>query len=159
MSIRSTAKAIIVDNGKILFNRCHDKFNGEYYSLPGGGQNTYETLCEAVVRECLEETGYTVIPVKFAALCETICDDEDFRERYPDYAHKMYHIFFCRLSGAERKLPTETDDLQVESEWVDTSRLASVNLLPKAVGENILTIVNGDAPLFLGSAHIRFNHG
>lgn len=86
MSIRSTAKAIIANDGKILLNRCYDRYHGEYFSLPGGGQNAYETLYEAVVRECLEETGYTVTPIDFAALFEEICDNPDIREKPPEYA-------------------------------------------------------------------------
>lgn len=159
MSIRSTAKAIIVDEGKILLNRCSDRYNGEYFTLPGGGQNTYETLSDAVIRECLEETGYTVIPVRFAALCEEICDSGEFRERFPEYAHKMIHIFLCRLKDKKTMAPTETDDLQTGSEWVAMERLDKIRLLPKAVGANILKIVNSDFPLFLGSEHIPFNHG
>ena len=42
MSVRSTAKAIIIHNDKILLNKCYDKNNGHYYSLPGGGQEKYE---------------------------------------------------------------------------------------------------------------------
>ena len=52
MGIRSTAKAIIVQNGKILLNKCVDEKNGDYYTLPGGGQNTFESLSETLVREC-----------------------------------------------------------------------------------------------------------
>ena len=83
MSIRSTAKAIVVDHGRVLLNLCRDQWNGEYYTLPGGGQETYETIAQALVRECREETGYTVRPVRFAALCEEICDDPLMREQYP----------------------------------------------------------------------------
>ena len=36
MSIRSTAKAIVVDRGRVLLNLCQDQWNGEYYTLPGG---------------------------------------------------------------------------------------------------------------------------
>lgn len=68
MGIRSTAKAIITNKDKVLLNKCFDQHNGEYYSLPGGGQHTYETLHEAVIRECFEETGYCVIPKRFVAL-------------------------------------------------------------------------------------------
>ena len=56
MGVRSTAKAIIINKDKVLLNKCFDKHNGEYYSLPGGGQQTFETLQEAVIRECFEET-------------------------------------------------------------------------------------------------------
>ena len=69
MGIKNAAKALIINNGKILLNKCQNSLgdaweaipNGAvYYDLPGGGQNQYETLTEAVKRECLEETGYTV---------------------------------------------------------------------------------------------------
>ena len=50
MSIRSTAKAIVVDRGRVLLNLCRDQWNGEYYPRPGGGQETYETIAQALVR-------------------------------------------------------------------------------------------------------------
>ena len=159
MGIRSTAKAIVINDGKILVNKCYDQYNGEYFSLPGGGQNTYETLHDAVVRECLEETGYTVFPVRFAALCEEICDHREFREKYPDYAHKMVHIFLCNLANEKVNTPTEQDNMQIGSEWIALGHLSDIRLLPKAVGENLPKIIQSDSPLFLGSAHIPFNHG
>lgn len=159
MSIRSTAKAIILNDNKLLLNKCVDEYNGEYYSLPGGGQNKFETLTEAVVRECIEETGYSVVPVRFAALCEEICDDFEFRQSRPEYAHKMYHIFVCKLLGEAAKIPTETDELQTGTEWLDVGSLENIRLLPKVVGESILKIIGSEKPLFLGSEHIESNHG
>jgi len=53
-----------------------------YYDFPGGGQNQYETLEEAVRRECLEETGYTVVVDRLAGIFEEICTDERFRAEY-----------------------------------------------------------------------------
>ena len=159
MGIRSAAKAIIIKGDKILLNECKDIKNGDYYSLPGGGQQKYETLYEAVVRECLEETGYTVIPIRFAALCEEICMDTEIREIYPEYAHKMYHIFICELENKEVKAPTEKDCMQLDSKWIEMDVLQSVRILPKLVGSNILGIINGTVSAFLGSEHIDFNHG
>jgi len=63
------------------------------------------------------------------------------------------------LLNEEKKIPTEKDDLQLESEWVSISQLTNIRLLPEVVGDNILKIINNDAPLFLGSEHIPFNHG
>jgi len=154
MSIRSTVKAIIIKEGKMLLNRCHDSKFGDYFSLPGGGQHQYETLQEAVIRECLEETGYTVIPIRFAALCETIFTDETFRKNHPNHTHRMYHIFICELLDTEQTMPTNKDSMQVSSEWVDMSLITSTNdirLFPMAVGDNIQDILNGTAPVFLGS--------
>ncbi|MCL2386325.1 MAG: NUDIX domain-containing protein [Defluviitaleaceae bacterium] len=154
MSIRSTVKAIIVNDGKILLNRCRDDKFGDYFSLPGGGQNQYETLHEAVVRECLEETGYAVKPVRFAALCETIFTNEDFRKSNPNHTHRIYHVFICELCDSEKATPTEKDIMQVSSEWVDISAVSSaknLRLFPTAVGDNIQSILDGTSPVFLGS--------
>ena len=79
MGIRNDAKAIILDGNRILLNKCHAPQMGDYFSLPGGGQNQYETMEEAVVRECLEETGYTVVPEAFVALYEEIYTCEAVR--------------------------------------------------------------------------------
>ena len=159
MGIRSTAKAIIVHDGKVLLNKCSDKVNGDYYALPGGGQHQYETLTEALVRECLEETGYAVRPVRFAALCEEICMHEGFRQKYPDYAHKMYHIFLCELESEAAIAPTEADSMQVGFEWIDLGALGGIRLLPKLLGEKVVQVIDGEAPTFLGSEHLDFNHG
>ena len=64
MSARNSAKAVVINNGKLLVNRCHSRF-GEYFTLPGGGQRTGEMLTETVRRELLEETGYTAADMQF----------------------------------------------------------------------------------------------
>jgi len=154
MSIRNTVKALIIKDNKILLNRCRDEKFGDYFSLPGGGQNKYETLHEAVVRECLEETGYHVKPVRLAALCETIFTNEESRKNHPNLAHRMYHVFICELLDSQQSTPTEKDAMQVGSEWVDISQLTAtsdVRLFPMAVGENLQEILDGTAPVFLGS--------
>ena len=154
MSIRNTAKAIIIKDGKILVNRCHDKQFGDYFSLPGGGQHQYETLQDAVVRECLEETGYAVTPVRYAALCETIFTNAEYRKKHPDHTHRMYHVFICEITDAKPVIATEKDNAQVGSEWIDINWIAaadSTRLFPMAVGENIQAILEGTSPVFLGS--------
>jgi 8-oxo-dGTP diphosphatase len=159
MGVRSTAKAIIIDQGKILLNQCHDEHNGTYYALPGGGQDRYETLHQALARECLEETGYTVEPLRFAALYEEICDDPHIREHYPEYAHKLLHIFVCRLRTIAAVPPVETDEAQIGIAWIAFSDLEQARVLPAPVGRCLRSLIENDTPLFLGSDHIRFNHG
>lgn len=159
MSIRSTAKALIVNGDKVLLNKCRDDRNGDYYSMPGGGQNKYETLYDAVIRECMEETGYEVKPLQLVGICEEICLDLEFQRKYPDYAHKMYHIFTCALVNDKPKPPTEIDSMQICSEWIDIESLTKVRILPTVLGEQILDVLHGVAPIFLGSELISFNHG
>ena len=154
MSIRSTVKAIIIKDDKILINRCRDEKHGDYFSLVGGGQNQYETLHETVVRECLEETGYTVQPIKFAALCESIFTNEQFRSKNPEHTHRMYHVFICEILDKKRIIPTGKDSQQTDSEWVDINTVKNIRLFPKIVRDNIRDIINGTAPIFLGSEYI-----
>ncbi|MEA5049528.1 MAG: NUDIX domain-containing protein [Eubacteriales bacterium] len=158
-SVRSTVKALILHDGKILLNRCYDRKNGEYYSLPGGGQNQYETLPEALIRECREETGYTVELVRFAALMEEICLDPEIRDLYAEYAHKMLHIFVCSLTKEKAEKPTETDDLQVACEWIPVESIPALKLLPVQVKKNFEKLMQSECPIFLGSVYLEHNHG
>jgi len=80
MPIRCTSKAIIVRDGRILLNRCRQLNGRIYYDLPGGGQHTYETLEDALIREVREETGYTVRVVRFAGMAEEIYTSALMRE-------------------------------------------------------------------------------
>ena len=52
--IRNSAKAVIIQNEKILLTKNKDDF-GFFYLFPGGGQDHGEELKDAVKRECLEE--------------------------------------------------------------------------------------------------------
>lgn len=159
MSVRSTVKAIILREDKVLLNRCRDANNGNYYSLPGGGQEQYETMAQAVHRECLEETGYSIEPVRFCALMEEICLDSFIREQYAQYAHKMLHLFICKLQSEERVEPTETDESQIAIEWVPVADVPKIKLLPKEVCAAFPRLIAEETPLFLGSVYLEHNHG
>lgn len=154
MSIRNAAKAIILHDGKVLLNKCCDSTGTIYYALPGGGQNQYETMEEAVIRECLEETGYLVIPIKFIALYEEIFNDPEARKNNPNYTHKIYHVFICKLSQEVVQIATEKDSEQVGCQWVDIQNIMQINLFPLKIRNNLQQLVNADTPLYLGSDHI-----
>lgn len=152
MGIRCSAKAIIVDNGKVLVNRCRDEETGEiYYDLPGGGQHPFETLEEAVVREVREETGYTVEVCRFGALTEEIYEDAELREKYPEYCHRILHIFIAKLTEEKRQQVTETDLGQESSEWVSLGEADELSFRPETLNGKVSRIVNGNGACFLGS--------
>lgn len=61
--MRQRAAGILIDNGKMLLIhriRIIDGKKKEYYVIPGGGVEGYETLIEATKRELLEEVGIKV---------------------------------------------------------------------------------------------------
>ena len=145
MSVRNSAKAIVVHEGKILVNRCVSRF-GEYYALPGGGQHTGEMLSETVRRELLEETGYSVVPLRLSGIYERISEG-----RRDGNSHKIYFIFLCRLASEERQKPTETDSFQVGFEWVDLKEIQRRNLFPRAIRDNISGLIGHGDTIFIGS--------
>lgn len=57
--IRTSAKAVIIRNGKLLAIKVNDG-KEEWYILPGGGQDGEEILPQTVEREVKEEAGIEV---------------------------------------------------------------------------------------------------
>lgn len=154
MSIRNVAKAIILHDGKVLLNKCVGYHGEVYFDLPGGGQNQYETMEEALVRECLEETGFTICPLRFAALTEVIYDDLRLRKQYVDYSHRLYHIFIAKLTDRTPVSPSETDFQQQESQWIKIVDASSLDVRPYAMKGNFEKIINAQAPVYFGSMHV-----
>ena len=155
--------ALIIENNKILLNKnqssighCYpDLPNGMiYYDLPGGGQNQYETLEEAVKRECLEETGYYVNIERLAAIYEEISINEKFRTEYERYAHKVHFLFVCHLTG-NSTMPSEEKDLDMlEPEWVDIEDVKKIPLYPQIIKSNFDLVLKSNHILYLGSERV-----
>lgn len=133
MTIRSGAKAAIVRDGCLLMQRCRTAEGFAYYELPGGGQNAGETLEEAVVRECLEETGYWVRVVRFLGLQEEIFTNEAVQRAFPEHAHRILHVFLCELTNAPMNAHTEEDPHQEEILWVPIDSLQGKVVRPEFV--------------------------
>ena len=96
--IRNSAKALIINDGKMLVSKIDD--NGEiYYVMPGGGQEVEELLPDAVKRECAEEMGILVEPKSLVFVVEGV-HGEDF-QTYRDRRLEEY----CLLRS-EPPLPT-----------------------------------------------------
>jgi 8-oxo-dGTP diphosphatase len=93
MGIRCSAKAVILSDDCILANQSVSEEGEIYYEFPGGGQNIFEDMETAVAREVLEETGYQIRVERLLAVAEEIYDDPAIREKYPDYTHRIFHIF------------------------------------------------------------------
>lgn len=70
--VRATA-VIIKDNCILLLKQATD--HGRAWSLPGGKQEPYESLGEAVIRECKEETGLEVEVIRLLYVADHVAGD------------------------------------------------------------------------------------
>ena len=115
---------------------------------------------EAIERECLEETGYSVKIEKLVAIYEEIfiVDTSWMNETqlsvYERNSHKIYFVFICRLDSQPQREATEKDVDFVESEWVAIEEVKNLLLLPKPFHDNFDLMLHTETPIFLGSTRI-----
>ena len=128
MPIRNSAKAIIIQNGRLLCNKSQgDK--GVYYNLPGGGQDYQENLREAVARECYEEAGVRIEVGELLLVGDFIARRAADDPR--DNIHQVEFYFAGQLMAGERpRLGAGADDEQIGVEWVPLDELADVQFFP-----------------------------
>lgn len=158
MAIRCAAKALVVKDGRVLLNRCRRSDGSVYYDLPGGGQHQYESMEEAVRREVREEAGIEIRILRFAALAEEIYTDEELRRKYPDYSHRMMHIFLAEPTGSLSGMPTEKDWGMEESEWISIDEVEGLSeVRPMKIQNRIREIIEGGAPVYLGTEYVGWN--
>jgi len=165
MGIRNSAKALIINGGgsKILLNKNQNSIGDIwaeypdgviYYDMPGGGQNQYESLEEAVKRECLEELGITVEVDKLAAIYEEIDTNEEFRRLWEPYAHKIFFVFICHASDGPVKNATEQDLDMIGSEWIEIENIKNILFYPEIIKSNLDLILKTQNTLYLGSQRV-----
>ena len=155
MSIRCASKAIIIENDSILLNRCKGEDGDTYYDLPGGGQKQYESMEQTVVREVREETGYEVSVERFVALAEEINVNEEYRKLYPEYTHRVLHIFEAKLNGEKKEMPTEKDFGMEESVWMPLEKLDdTVKTRPGCLKKIVQYMAEKNMPVYLGTEYI-----
>ena len=142
--IRTSAKAIIIEDGKILLTRNEDA-QGAFYLLPGGGQRHGEPLSEAVVRECMEETGVLVSVGDLLLVRDYISDNHEFAEQDDD-VHQVEFMFRCRIVDGDAHSGETPDIWQTGVEWVEVSKLRDVRLYPAALAEPLQRIARGESP-------------
>ena len=152
MSIRCSAKALIIHEGAILLNRCRHADGSIYYDLPGGGQHLWESMAEAVRREVLEETGYTVDIHRPCAFSEEIYTDLSLRSIYLDYTHRICHIFLATLSSEMSQSPTVPDNFMEKSEWISIEKIQALpEICPPGLSSALPELLRTNHILFLGT--------
>ena len=133
--VRNSVKAIIIRNNKLLCIKKSDSV-GDYYLLPGGGQNKNETFEDTVKRECLEELGAKISVNNLRYIREYIGKNHEFNET--DNSHQVDFMFNCNLlTEPNFELAHEKDDNQSGIEWIDLDKSKEYRIYPKDLLDRI----------------------
>lgn len=93
LPIRNSAKAIIIQDEKVLLTKNKDH-EGFFYLFPGGGQEHGEQLSEALKRECVEEIGCNIRVYDLAFVREYIGKNHQFAD-WDAHVHPSRILFPC----------------------------------------------------------------
>jgi len=122
--IRNAARAIIIRDGKLLVLK---KINGSY-TLPGGAQNTGETIEQALQRECLEEINTRVLVNRLAYVGDYF---KPKQSTPPAIRHQIEFLFDCRVDEDYiAQSGDHPDKRQVDVVWIDIHDLDKQPLYP-----------------------------
>ena len=150
--IRNSAKAIIIQNGRLLAIKNRDP-EGDWYILPGGGQNHGETLHEALQRECYEEIGATVTIGPLRLIREYIAQNHEFAAE-DGSLHQVELMFQCEIDPQYSPATGHTPDAyQTGVSWLPLDALDRYRLYPSVLK---FVLKDGEAtsfPAYLGDVN------
>lgn len=132
--IRNAVRALILKENKVLLLK-KEQGSACAYALPGGGQETGETLEQTLLRECTEELGCNVTVKDLLHVVDC------FRDRRTDPAtvrHLVEFLFICEVpSDYIPKNGPRPDKYQVDVEWADIEELRHFPVFPKSLVAHI----------------------
>lgn len=122
----------------------------DMWELPGGKQNKFERLDQAVIREIWEETGYRV----------NVCDEVPYTYRiqreYPDYLMNVNLLaYHCQLKNSERDQVTNDPKIS-ELDWHSIFDIDYSKMLPES--REFLWMICEKKGLKVGGANTKTAH-
>lgn len=151
MGIRNSAKAVIIEDNKLLAIKKRDK-DGYYFILPGGGQEHGENLHQTLKRECIEEINVDVEIGNLIFIREYIGKHHEHFEFDSD-VHQIEYMFICKVIQDSKEIGNGIipDDGQIGVEWLDLSELLNYRLYPQTMRKYIIDSFAGkQLPVYLG---------
>ena len=143
--VRNAAKALIIQDGKMLAIKISDG-KEEWYIMPGGGQDTEELLPDTVCREVAEELGLKVAVKDLVFVIEGL-RGENF--------HRVDLVFFCECVGKIENAALQADANQVGYAWLDIKTLNTAPLYPSKLRRQIMNLFEGkEYTVYLGNKEI-----
>jgi 8-oxo-dGTP diphosphatase len=148
--VRLSVKAIIVEDGRLLVLKNRDQ-DGEWYMLPGGGQEAGESVPAALRRECLEEIGSDVTVGRLRFVRDYIGKNHEFAAEDGDM-HQVELMFECHLHTRPR-LGSAPDAMQTGIAWLELTNLGDYRLYPCVLGHHLSPEVPAGEAIYLGDVN------
>lgn len=127
-NIRNAVRAVVVKDGAILMQKKWSETRGDWYALPGGGQEVHETLIEALQRECEEEIG---VMVEIGDLLHVADFYKQRETEFPSTRHLVEFLFACSVpDGYAPVNGSHPDKHQVDVVWLRLDELDKHRLFP-----------------------------
>ena len=126
-SVRNAVRAVIIFDGKIFVEKTTSP---QMLMLPGGGVEEDESNDECIIRECKEECGFVVRPIKELFAIREYCRDRIFFSTYT----------LCDVvDKCQKSLTDKEKTLNMSCEWQDLGALLSGldNLIDKYEGVSV----------------------
>jgi ADP-ribose pyrophosphatase YjhB (NUDIX family) len=149
-AVRLAVKAIIIRDHALLVLKNLDK-QGEWYMLPGGGQEHGETIPDALRRECREEIGAEVSVGILCFVRDYIGRNHEFADE-GDNAHQVELMFACELLS-EPGLGSNPDSMQIGIAWLNLHDLAHFRIYPRVLQHLLATELPIAGPVYLGDVN------
>ena len=151
MKIRNSAKAVIIQDNKLLVIKKEDT-DGYYFILPGGGQEHDENLHQTLKRECIEEIGVEIVIKDLIFIREYIGKNHEYSSS--DFqVHKTEFMFSCSLREGKKNITNgeAPDDGQIGVDWLSLSKLLQHRLYPQKMRKYLIDYCKGEkSPTYLG---------
>ncbi len=149
-AVRVSVKAIIIHDGMVLLIQNRDA-DGEWFMLPGGGQEHGETLIAALNRECLEEIGCSVRVGPLRVIRDYIGRHHEFAAS-DGHQHQLELMFECTLES-EPCAGAKPDAMQIGIKWIALGALSRHRLYPKALAPLLVAGWSDANAVYLGDVN------
>lgn len=127
---------IVYRDGKVLLIKRGKEPYREHWSLPGGSQETGETLEECAIRELREETGIEAQELEFAAVRD--------RMQFDDNNEIRFHFVLATYIATRFTGEAVADDDAKDCGWFSIDEMKRLKTTPETPGfvEEILSARN-----------------
>ena len=146
--IRNAVRAVIIRDGCILLIRKEYEDGSQRFALPGGAQDTHETLTAALNRECREEINTDVRVISLLHVADWFKPRDTVP---PSTRHLVEFLFACEIDkNYTPQNGHHPDRHQVEVVWIELEKLTSLPLWPPSLAEFLPRILQEKTAVYPG---------